>query len=141
MHTSIKMGLYVAFWMLFSSFLLAIQTADLDPALERVLSSSSIVNVQQIKIPGYPNAYNPSLIPYKGGYLLSFRFRNKLPETIKNYPRTNVSFIGLAKLDKKFKVFEKSVQLLCVVSHSQQLSVTAEDARLLSVGEQIYVFF
>ncbi|HSX11597.1 MAG TPA: hypothetical protein VLF94_07785 [Chlamydiales bacterium] len=118
-----------------------LEAKEIDTFLGQLLSKSSIVTSRQIKIPDYPNAYNPSLIPYKGGYLLSFRFISKCPEKFRNDFRTDVSLIGVARLDKNFKLSEKTVQLLNITSYSSQFSLTAEDARLLNVGDRILIFF
>ena len=122
-------------------FYLEAKASEVDEMFEELLCDSSIVHTRQIKIPGYHNAYNPSLIPYKDGYLLSFRYISRCPETVEGKFRTDVSFIGLVRLDKKFKVFEKTVQFLNIVSHSSNFSLTAEDARLLTMGDRVFVFF
>ncbi len=109
-------------------------------AQEIELCSEPILETKQIVIPGYPNAYNPSLIAYKNGYLLSFRFTSRFPASLQDH-RTDASFVGLARLDKKFKLSEKSTQLLKIRSHSDRFSLTAEDARLLQIGEKIFIFF
>src|SRR5579872_3389719 len=93
-----------------------LEAKEIDTFLGQALSKSAIVTSRQIKIPDYPNAYNPSLIPYKGGYLLSFRFISKCPEKFRNDFRTDVSLIGVARLDKNFKLSEKTVQLLNITS-------------------------
>lgn len=116
--------------------------SKIDTFLGQILSNTCIVNSKQIKIADYPNAFNPSLIPYKDGYLLSFRYINRCPEKFKNnFHKTDLSFIGIARLDKNFKVSEKTVQLLNIVSYSSKFSLTAEDARLLSVGNRIFIIF
>jgi predicted GH43/DUF377 family glycosyl hydrolase len=123
-------------------FSLEAKGSEVDTFLESVLSKSCILNSKQIKIPEYPNAYNPSLIPYKDGYLLSFRYISRCPEKFKNnFPKTDLSFIGVARLDKNFKVSEKTVQLLNIVSYSSKFSLTAEDARFLNVGNRIFIVF
>ena len=132
-------GCYLLF--IFLPFSLGAKGSEVDTFLEPILSKSCIVNRQQIIIPNYPNAYNPSIIPYKDGYLLSFRYRSKCPKKFRNTFHTDVSFIGVARLDKKFKVFEKTIQLLNIISYSSKFSVTAEDARLLNVGNRIFIFF
>lgn len=114
---------------------------EVDCFLRDSLDSSFVLEARQIKIPGYPNAYNPSLIPHKGGYLLSFRFISRYPENFENQGRKDVSLIGLVRLDKNFKVLEKTVQLLSVSSYSSKFSLSAEDARLLKVGDRIFLFF
>lgn len=104
------------------------------------LQSECILETKQIKIPGYPNAFNPSIIAYKNGYLLSFRIRTHLPHTMTKY-RLDASFIGVAKLDQQFKVDEKSIQLLDIASYDSQFSFHAEDGRLFKVGERIFLIF
>ena len=47
--------------------------AELDSRLADALSQNSLIRTRQIAIPGYPKAFNPSLILYEDGYLLSFR--------------------------------------------------------------------
>lgn len=126
---------------LFLPFSLGAGLSEVDAIFEKLLSKTCILNTQQIKIPGYPNAYNPSLIPYKDGYLLSFRFRTRGPETVNNQFRTDFSLVGLVRLNQKFKVSEKSVQLLNIMSYSPKFSLTTEDARLFKVGNRIFLFF
>lgn len=127
--------------LLFIPLSLESKGSEIDTFLGQILSEACIVKKRQIKIRDYPNAYNPSLIPYKDGYLLSFRYISRCPEKFKNGFRTDLSFIGLARLDKSFKVSEKTVQLLNITSHSSKFSLTAEDARLLNVGSRIFIFF
>ncbi|MBS0624856.1 MAG: hypothetical protein JSS32_02260 [Verrucomicrobia bacterium] len=115
--------------------------SEVDAIFERLLSNAGMVEDRQIKIPGYPNAYNPSIVPYKGGYLLSFRFRSNYPDKYRDQYRTDLSFIGLVRLDKKFRVAEKTIQLLNVMSFSPRFSLSAEDARLMKIGDKVYIFF
>ncbi len=115
--------------------------ADVDSFLEANLSPAAIKWTKKIDIPNYPHAYNPSLIPYKEGYLLSFRYTSQIPKAMQQF-RMDASFIGIAKLDKDLNVVKKSVQLLNVKSYSaEKFSGTAEDARLFQVGDRIYIFF
>lgn len=109
--------------------------------LRQVLSNTGIVQSRQIKIPFYSNAYNPSLIPYKNGYLLSFRSVCRWPSTMKHSLRSDISLIGLVRLDKNFKVAERSIQILNLVSHGPHFSLTAEDARLFFAKDRIFIFF
>jgi predicted GH43/DUF377 family glycosyl hydrolase len=129
------------FFLLFIPFNLESKEREIDSFLAELLSGSSIVKKTQINLRDYPNAYNPSLIPYQGGYLLSFRYICRCPKKFKNDYRVDFSFIGVARLDKNFKVSEKTVQLLNITSHSSNFSLTAEDARLLNVGDRIFIIF
>src|SRR5579872_1174645 len=126
---------HICFLLAFFSLSLGGYASDVDTFLGSIISKASIVNTRQIKIPGYSNACNPSLIPYKNGYLLTFRYKSRCPKTVKNYCRTDVSFIGIAKLDSNFKVSDKSIQLLNIASYSSKISLYAEDARLLKVDQ------
>lgn len=132
------MFIKICCWLLTFSLLAA---SEVDSFLQSLLSKTAIIDTKQIKIRGYPNAYNPSLIPYKDGYLLSFRFISRRPDAVKTDFRTDLSFIGVARLDKKFRVSEKTIQLLNIISHSQKISLTAEDARLFNIDNRIFIFF
>ena len=115
---------------------------ELDPSLQS-LSQTAILRTQKVIVPGYPKAFNPSLIAYGEGYLLSFRVRHKVsPKQKPLLSRSkDISFVGVVKLDKSFKAVAQSAQLLEITSYSSQLSATAEDARLLNIGGRIYIFF
>jgi predicted GH43/DUF377 family glycosyl hydrolase len=123
----------------FITALLAAKGAVLDPLLEETLSPIGIVQTKQIEIPGFPKAFNPSLIPYQDGYLLSFRTTHKHP--IKNSPRVDASYIGIAKLDAQFNVLKNSAQLLFILSYGENASITAEDARLFKIDDRIFILF
>lgn len=118
------------------------RVAELSGDLAQELSKEGIIECLSIRVPGYPKAYNPSLISHEDGYLLSFRVRSKYSPKVKKWmPRTNASFIGVARLDKELNVLDGSVQQLDIVSYSNDVSSTAEDARLLRVGDKIFIFF
>jgi len=129
------------FLFLYFPFIVYAELSRTDRILQQVLTNECIVNTKQINIPGYPNAFNPSLVPYKDGYLLSFRYVSSRPDTHKNGYRTDFSFIGLARMNKEFKINANTVQLLNIVSYSPNFSLTAEDARLIQIGDRIFIFF
>jgi predicted GH43/DUF377 family glycosyl hydrolase len=122
----------------------------LDPSLGLALSQTGLMQTVHIKIPYYPKAFNPSLIPYEEGYLLSFRVRSRFipllrrhlsQEEKKSTSRKDDSFIGVVKLDKNLKVSAATVQLLNLFSYASEISSTAEDARLLKIENRIFIFF
>lgn len=113
-----------------------------EPNLEGILSGDAICKTYEITIPGYENAYNPSIVPYKDGYLLSFRYVARFPEWSKDIRFVeSASIIGLALLDKQFQVKKKSVQLLEVQSFSDDFSIYAEDGRLFVFQDRIFLVF
>jgi predicted GH43/DUF377 family glycosyl hydrolase len=116
------------------------ESKELDPRLHD-LADSAIVFTRKIQIPGYPKAFNPSLIPFQDGYLLSFRTRHRAKPGTLHARRKDVSFLGVVQLDRDFRVIEKSAQLLDVTSYADHFSSTAEDGRLFKVGSRIFIFF
>lgn len=103
------------------------------------LAQESIVQTKRIRIPGFAKAFNPSLILYGDGYLLSFRIRHRM--TSSQSRKKDVSFIGVVQLDKRFRVRAGTAQQLEVVSYAPHLSCTAEDARLFHIEERIFCIF
>src|SRR5690606_8028108 len=59
-------------------------------------SQDFVLETKRIHIPGYPDAFNPSIVKWLGKNLLSFRFRDK--ET------GNADPLGLVWLDSDFEV-------------------------------------
>jgi predicted GH43/DUF377 family glycosyl hydrolase len=133
-------GLFICILGCFVHSVFSIGPAKLDPDLAKALSSESIVGTTQIQIPDYPTAFNPSLVAYGDGYLLSFRITTFYPGK-GDKPRYDSSFTGLAKLDKNLKLVKKSVHFLDLFTNSTQRSISAEDLKLMSVGDRIYAIF
>lgn len=117
------------------------KVAPLNPALKESIVNDAIINTRDIVIPGYKDAYNPSLIPFEDGYLLSFRVKYyNLKTYINKIWNVRTSHIGLVKLNKKLEICEKPY-LLEITSYSDHLSNSAQDARLFKIGERILLFF
>jgi predicted GH43/DUF377 family glycosyl hydrolase len=92
-----------------------------------------ILETKKIEIPGYPYAFNPGIIRWQGRLLMSFRI---IPDRRESFN----SEIGLLFLDENF----------CPVSEPQLLSFRdeysiapcrAEDARLISRGDKLYIVY
>lgn len=112
-----------------------------DP-LKNILLNGSISNTIEVSIPDYENAHNPSIVPYKDGYLLSFRYLFRFPEWSKDFRLLSTgSFVGLVELDRQFQIKKKSIQLLEIQSFSDDFSLYAEDARLFLFQNRIFVLF
>jgi predicted GH43/DUF377 family glycosyl hydrolase len=115
--------------------------SPLNLALKESITSDSIIYTRNISIPGYPDAYNPSLIPYEGGYLLSFRVKHyNLKTNIKKLCISRTSFVGLVKLNRQFEICAEPY-LLDLTSYAEHSSTTAQDARLFRVDDKILLFF
>lgn len=110
-------------------------------SLSQALTQEPILETRKLTLSQYPNAYNPSLIPWKEGYLLSFRYRKKNRAKKLDRLRPDHSYIGLVKLDQNFNILEETAQLLDTRTESDTLSQFAEDARLLRVDDRIILVF
>jgi predicted GH43/DUF377 family glycosyl hydrolase len=117
------------------------RVAPLDPSLEASLTNDSIINTTDISIPGYPNAYNPSLIPYEEGYLLSFRVKYyDFASYIRKLCNVRTDYLGLVKLNRQLKICGEPY-LLDLQSYDDTLSHSAQDARLFKLGQKVLLFF
>lgn len=96
-------------------------------------AQSFVLNTQKISIPGFPNAFNPSIIRWKGSLLLCFR---DIPDLKYKYN----SEIGLVWLDEKFKPKSKP-QLLDIKGKYSIIPARAEDARLILVKDSLYIVY
>ncbi len=77
--------------------------------------------VFSIKIPGFRGAYNPSIVSFQDGFILSFRYDNLLQHK---------AFVGLVRLDKEFHVIGDPV----IADKTHDI----EDARLFWCNDTLY---
>jgi predicted GH43/DUF377 family glycosyl hydrolase len=96
--------------------------------------SPIVIETKQIFFEEFPDAYNPSLIPYGNGYLLSFRY------TPDRHGQHWVSFIGVALLDNAFNPL-CDPQLLETRRANVKTPSQAEDARLFAHAGKIYLIY
>lgn len=109
----------------FDCYLLAI--IDLDEIVQ-----DFILDTQKIDIPGYPDAFNPSLVKWEEFYLMCFRLRDPLS--------ASTHLIGIILLDEDFKPVSKP-SLLSIRYKTQCLPAMTQDPRLINIGEDLYVVF
>lgn len=95
--------------------------------------SDIVIATTQIKIKGYPNIFNPSLVKSKNGFLLTFR-HCLAPAN------PGVSYIGIIKLDESLKPISKP-QFLNTRNHGDKIDSHAEDARIFSCNGDPYIIF
>ncbi|MEM8629571.1 MAG: hypothetical protein AAGF04_05875 [Chlamydiota bacterium] len=93
-----------------------------------------VVAEQQIYLPDYPNAYNPSILRIPGGFLLSFRY------TPNCKTKPYISYIGLVELDQAFHPISEP-QLVHVRRRTDRIPSQAEDARLFLFRDKIYLIY
>lgn len=92
-----------------------------------------ILEEKQLIIPGYPDAFNPSLIRwYDGRLLLSFRTRE---------PLTHSSHLmGFVWLNEDFEP-EGEPRLLSIYEEAPLKTSRAQDPRLIRVGDAYYIVY
>ncbi len=92
--------------------------------------SEFVLETKRIEVPGFPDAFNPSIISWRGYILMSFRF---IPDPKYSF----TSHLGLIFLDDDFKAMGRPYIL-----HLRDFPpCRAEDARLIIVGEQLYMVY
>lgn len=94
-----------------------------------------VLYTKQLHIPGYPTAYNPSIIRWEGRLLMSFRLT---ASRTKKYD----SEIGVVWVDENFNAVSNPQ----ILDLSSPLDLEggpsrAEDGRLVAVGETLYLVF
>lgn len=121
------MNKFVCFFLLFFHTLCGVNLED--------CIQDFVVETKRIEIPGYPHAFNPSIIQWNGKIILTFR---NIPDVKNKY----ISYIGIAELDKQFNVIGKP-QLLDLTPEDYPLSAPsrAEDARLIQVGKDLMIVY
>jgi predicted GH43/DUF377 family glycosyl hydrolase len=92
-----------------------------------------VLETKRIEIPGFPQAFNPSIVRFDGKLLMSFRV---IPD-----PKTPfTSWIGLIWLNDQFLPIGKPQQLRTRRAASSVPS-RAEDARLFTIGGHLYISY
>ena len=91
-----------------------------------------VLETKQIAVPGYPDAFNPSITPWRGSYLMSFRTRNPLTKRADQF--------GLILLDKNFMPAGQPQLLEIPFNNTYSVPWTStqetilQDPRLIAIG-------
>ncbi len=92
-----------------------------------------VLETKRIEIPGYPTAFNPSIIRWGKDFLLSFRI-------IPNRSQSFVSSLGVILLDDTFSPCCYP-QFLNLREPGDTVPSRAEDGRLIFVGDKLYLVY
>jgi predicted GH43/DUF377 family glycosyl hydrolase len=114
-------------FMIFSQFLFS------DPIDLEDMAQDFVLESKLIMIPGYPDAFNPSIIPWEGGYLLSFRV---IPQAFLTFH----SEIGVIRLDDEFNPIG-SPQILNTRESKVSIYSRAEDGRLINIDGKLWLVY
>lgn len=99
-----------------------------------------ILETKRIKIPGYPEAFNPSIIKWKGRWLMSFRVI-EFPEQVSSFCSATESELGLIWLDDEFNPVGKPQFIQLDHAYKQRPYLLAEDARLVANEDKLYLIY
>jgi predicted GH43/DUF377 family glycosyl hydrolase len=102
------------------------------PDLEEI-TQDFVLETRKIEIPGYPYAFNPSIVRWQGRLIMSFRVIDD-PKLSFN------SWIGIIVLDENFNPVG-TPQRLNIRPSGSKVPCRAEDARLLTVGDFLWVVY
>jgi predicted GH43/DUF377 family glycosyl hydrolase len=93
-----------------------------------------ITGTKRIYIPEYSGAWNPSIVKFNDGYLLTFRYS---PD---RYMKHWISYIGVMLLDRDFEPISEP-RLLDTRVHDKRTPSQSEDARVFSSNGKLYVIY
>lgn len=115
----------------FLSFDTALKAESLVDLEERV--QDFVLETKQIHIPGYPHAFNASIVRWNGSLLMSFR-------TIPDPKSAFTCYMGVVWLDDDFNIISEP-QLLDFRNEYICSPSRAEDGRLLVVNDHLYIVY
>ena len=92
-----------------------------------------VLETKKIEVPGYPLAFNPAILRWRGQYLMSFRI---IPDRKEKYN----SEIGLVFLNENFEAIS-TPQLLNLRDEDAIAPCRAEDARILAIDDRIFAIY
>lgn len=92
---------------------------------------SFVLETKQIKIPGYPDAFNPGIIRWDGKLLMSFRARDPSTDT--------ANLVGLVWLDEDFNPV--SIPQILTVDRPDVKNRYIQDARFIEVDHKLYIVY
>jgi predicted GH43/DUF377 family glycosyl hydrolase len=97
------------------------------------LHQDLILETRRIEIPGYPYAFNPSMVRWNDFILMSFRI-------VPDPKQVFVSQIGVILLDSNFNPIGEP-QILETRSKDSSVPARAEDARLVYIRGKLYIVY
>ncbi len=110
--------------------------------------SSFVLETKRIEIPGYSYAFNASIVPFKGSYLLSFRTGSYQEAANSDFIQNIVPASRPRKTDEIALVFLNKnmdpygdIQILDIQHHHGLRAFRQQDPRLVEIGEHIYIIY
>ncbi len=120
--------------------------------LEKEMMDDFVLETKKIEIPGYPDAFNPSIIRWNSSLLLSFRLGKSRDFNPEDQNQVLMSFrirdpisgstngIGLVILDEDFNL-KSSPQVLDIPHTNPEFALRQQDPRLVAIGERLFIVY
>lgn len=101
-----------------------------------------VLDTKKIVVPGYPHAFNPSIVRWNGSLLMSFRYIAPTAMQARSIAELYgyVSRIGLVWLDEEFNPIGEA-QLIDVAFPDQPMQGREEDGRLVAAEGRLYLVY
>lgn len=109
-----------------------------------------VVETKKIEIPGYPDAFNPSILRWNDSLLLSFRTGDSMDASgddalllsfrFREHATGSTNQIGLVLLDKDFNLIS-TPQVLEIPRKNPMLAFRQQDPRLIRVGDRVFIVY
>jgi predicted GH43/DUF377 family glycosyl hydrolase len=97
------------------------------------MAQDFVLETRKIEIPGYPFAFNPSIVRWQGKLLMSFRI---LPDPKNSF----TSEMGLLLLNEDFEPFS-APQILSLREETAPAPSRAEDLCFLPLGDRLFIIY
>lgn len=122
------------------------QTREVD--LEEEFLSDFILETRKLEIPGFPEAFNPSIIEWGDAYLMSFRVSDYRLASDEDVDPINVfpdharstNQMGVVFLDSDFNIISQP-QIITVRYDDPWIGQRQQDPRLIKVGGRLYMVY
>jgi len=96
------------------------------------LKQDFVLETRQIRIEGYPSALNPSIVRWRGSYLMSFRIREEKTGAVND--------VGMIWLDDFFNPIGKPSVLELLIDRPS-LPSKVQDPRLITLDNRLYLVY
>ncbi len=118
------------FWLIFC-VISSVHSFSQDPVASSL--NNIVLETKQLILKEFPNAYNPSIIGFRDGYILTFRYTpyQKNPA---------ISYIGIVLLNDQFDPISNP-ELLLTRDRNSITQSQSEDARLFSCRDRIFIIY
>lgn len=102
-------------------------------------SDDFVLETKKIEIPGVDHPFNPSIVRWRGSYVLSFRVILSIPEKSSALLSSSFSAIGVLFLDDELNV-DSEVFYLDLRGQEGRVP-RVDDARLINKDERLYLIY